>query len=77
MIVQKEFANNPFGHGDLHALPYPRHKATFYKLLRRSENVILKTIYVLTNPFGVLRYNYQTFPTVAIFWVQLFIVADA
>ena len=23
MIVQKELANNPFGHGDLHALPYP------------------------------------------------------
>ena len=23
MIVQKELANNPFGHGDLHALFYP------------------------------------------------------
>ena len=23
MIVQKELANNPFGHGDLHTLPCP------------------------------------------------------
>ena len=56
MIVQKELANNPFGHGDFARTTLPGsiaswHKATFYKLLRRSENVILKTMYVLTNPF--------------------------
>ena len=50
MILQKELPNNPFGdfgNGDLHVLPYPglqqadTCKATFYKCLRRSENVIL------------------------------------
>ena len=58
MIVQNELAYNPFGHGDLHAIPCPglqqadtRPLFNFYKLLSRSENVILKTMCVLTNPF--------------------------
>ena len=47
MIVHKELANNPFGRSDLHALPWPGNKATFNKLLRRSQKMsFLKTMYV-------------------------------
>ena len=60
MIVQKELANNPFGHGDLHALPYPGLQqadtgplsTNFYVVQKMS----LETIYVLTNPFRTVQY---------------------
>ena len=56
----KRLANNPFRHGTLHALNLGSttrwHKATFYSFLCRSANVILKTMYVLTNPFWTVQY---------------------
>ena len=56
MIIQKKVANNPLGYGDFHALPCLRRKATFYKLLRHSENIISRTTNVLTNLFWIVQY---------------------
>ena len=53
MIVQKELTNNPFGHGDLHALPCLGLQQADTS---RSENLILKTMYVLTSPFWTVEY---------------------
>ena len=65
MIIQKELTHNPFGHGDLHALltrVYSKlAQGHFLQLLHRSENVILQTIYVLTDPFLTVQYLLQPF----------------
>ena len=57
MIVQKELANNPFGHGDLHALPYlgPGLQQADTRPLSTNFYVV-QTMYVLTNPFWTVQY---------------------
>ena len=42
MIVQKELANNPFGHGDLHVLPYPGLQQADTRPLSTNFNVVQK-----------------------------------
>ena len=42
MIVQKELANNPLGHGDLHALPCPDPQKADTRPLSTNFYVVLE-----------------------------------
>ena len=60
LIIQKELAINPFGHGDMHTLPCPglqqadtrRLSTNFYVF---QKMLFLKTMYDMTNPFWTVQ----------------------
>ena len=61
MIVQKELANNPFGHRDWHALPCPglqqAEQGHFLQTFTSFRKCHFKDhVYVLTNPFWMVQY---------------------